>query len=633
MGTLRGSPSPPAKGSRGQSPRSPARAMASEDLLGNALDRTLLRRIFGYVWPYRGRLLLAAALLPVVAVLEIAQPALLKRAIDEHIAVGRLAGLDRIGLLYLLALVGQYAAGFAQLYFTQVIGQLGMNDLRVRVHRHVMSLSASFFDRTPVGRLMTRMTNDIESLSEMFASGIVSLLGDAVRLVAILIAMFAMDWRLTLLSLGAAPVLFGIAAYFRTWVRDAFRDIRVRLARMNAFLQEHISGMKVVQAFAQEGKVARDFDVINVEYRRANSRAIAADAALYSIVEAVGAIAIAGLLWHGGSRIVVGTLTVGLVVAFIEYLGKFFTPIRDLSTKYTIMQQAMAAAERVFTLLDTKEPDAPAALRAQTLPPLPAQRGEGRGEGSLIDVRGISFAYRPEQQVLSDVTLSINTGETVAIVGATGAGKSTLVKLLPRLYDAQAGEIRIDGADIRTIDARALRKRIVVVSQDVFMFAGTLRWNIGLGDPAIDDARILSAARRVGADRVIASRAEGLDAPVLERGANFSAGERQLIAFARALAREPEILILDEATASVDPETERVIESGIAELMRGRTSIVIAHRLSTVRRASRIVVIHHGRIAEQGTHDALLAQGGIYARLYRLQMLGHGAPRRLDAAE
>jgi len=616
--------------------------VASEDLLGNALDRTLLRRIFACVWPYRGRLLIAAALLPIVAVLEGVQPALLKRAIDDHIAVGRLAGLDRVGVLYLLALVGQLAAGFAQLYFTQVVGQLGMNDLRVRVHRHVMSLAASFFDRTPVGRLMTRLTNDIESLSEMFASGIVSLLGDAIRLVVILFWMFAIDWRLAVFSLVSAPVLFAIAAFFRGWVRDAFRDIRVRLARMNAFLQEHISGMKVVQAFAREDKVAGDFDVINVEYRKANSRAIAADAALYSIVEAIASIAIASLLWYGGGRIVAGTLTFGAVVAFIEYLTKFFTPIRDLSTKYTVMQQAMAAAERVFTLLDTVEPDAPASA-----PPLPLA-GEGRGEGKplsgavrsgeaspLIDIRGVSFAYRPEQPVLSDVSLSIARGETVAIVGATGAGKSTLIKLLPRLYDVKAGEIRIDGVDIRSIETRALRRRIVAVSQDVFMFAGTLRDNIGLHDAAIDDDRILAAARRVGADRVIASRPEGLGARVLERGANFSAGERQLVAFARALARDPEILILDEATASVDPETERVIERGIAELMRGRTSIVIAHRLSTVRRASRIVVIHHGRIAEQGTHDTLLAHDGIYARLYRLQMLGHGAPRPsgLDAAE
>jgi ATP-binding cassette subfamily B protein len=388
--------------------------------------------------------------------------------------------------------------------------------------------------------------------------------------------------------------------------------------------------MKVVQAFAQEKKVGRAFDVINVEYRKANSRAIAADAALYSIVEAVGSIAIAGLLWHGGSRMVAGTLTVGVVVAFIEYLGKFFAPIRDLSTKYTVMQQAMAAAERVFTLLDTKDPDAPSSL------PLPARRGEGRGEGPLplIDIRRITFGYRPDTTVLSDVSLAIRAGETVAIVGTTGSGKSTLIKLLSRLYDVRAGEIRIDGTDIRAMETRALRRRIVAVSQDVFMFAGTLRENIGLGDATIDDERILAAARRVGADRVIASRPEGLDARVLERGANFSAGERQLVAFARALARDPAILILDEATASVDPETERVIERGIGALMSGRTSIVIAHRLSTVRRATRIVVIHHGRIAEQGTHDTLLAHDGIYARLYRLQMMGHGAtPTRLDAAE
>lgn len=599
--------------------------MASEDLLGNALDRTLLRRIFSYVWPYRRLLILSVVLLPVVAVLEIAQPYLLKRAIDDHIAVGRLAGLDRLGILYLLALVGQHAAAFAQIYFTQVIGQLGMNDLRVRVHRHVMSLATSFFDRTPVGRLMTRLTNDVESLSEMFASGIVSLLGDAVRLLFILAAMFAIDWRLAVFSMAAVPVLLGIAAYFRRWVRDAFRDIRVRMARMNAFLQEHISGMKVVQAFAREDKVAADFDTINVGYKRANSRAIASDAALYSIVEAVGSIAIAGLLWHGGGRIVAGTLTFGVVVAFIEYLAKFFAPIRDLSTKYTVMQQAMAAAERVFTLLDTKEPDAPLETKAEA---------KATGAAPLIALDGVSFGYRPGLPVLSDVSLAIAAGETVAVVGATGAGKSTIIKLLPRLYDTTAGSIRIDGADVRTLDAAALRRRIVVVSQDVFMFAGTIRGNIALDDPDLDDERIMRAARRVGADRVIAARDGGLDARVLERGVNFSAGERQLVAFARALAREPEILILDEATASVDPETERVIESGIAELMRGRTSIVIAHRLSTVQRASRIVVIHHGRVAEQGTHDALLAAAGIYARLYRLQMTGHTrVSSSRDAAE
>jgi ATP-binding cassette subfamily B multidrug efflux pump len=617
-------------------PRAPRRAPA-EEVLGKALDRTLLKRIFSFVWPYKRELMVAVALLPLVSLCEIAQPYLLKKAIDEHIAIGRLAGLDRVGLAYLGVLLGQYGASFAQIYLTQLIGQRGMNALRVRVHQHVLSLSASFFDRTPVGRLMTRMTSDIEALNEMFASGLVSLLGDVIRLGFILVAIFGIDWKLALFSMGSAPVLFAIAAFFRRWVRDAFREIRVKLARMNAFLQEHLSGMKVVQAFAQEARVDGEFDAINLDYRRANARAITADAALYSIVEAVGAIAVAGLLWHGGYRIAGGTLTFGVLVAFVEYLGKFFAPIRDLSTKYTVMQQAMAAAERVFTLLDTTDVDCP--TRPTDLPARPRAPAEAallpdEAGSPLIELDHVSFGYRADRQVLDDVSLSIAAGETVAVVGATGAGKSTIIKLLPRLYDLQGGTIRIGGRDIRTFDPRLLRRRMVVVSQDVFMFSGTLRANIALGDDTLTDARLLAAASRVGADRVIATRPDGLDAKVIERGANFSAGERQLIAFARALARDPEILILDEATASVDPETERAIERGIGELMRGRTSIVIAHRLSTVKRASRIVVIHRGRIVEEGTHDALLARGesGIYARLYRLQMVGYGGAAQ-EAAE
>jgi len=599
-----------------------SRGRDTDDVLGKALDRTLLRRIFSYVLPYKGLLLLALLLLPIGAATEIAQPYLLKRAIDEHIARGRLAGLDRLGVLYLLALIGQYGATFGQTYLTQLVGQRAMNDLRLRLHQHVLALSAGFFDRTPLGRLMTRLTCDIEALNEMFASGLVSLVGDVIRLGAILFAIFGIDWRLALFSMGAAPVLFGIAALFRRLVRDAFREIRTKMARLNAFLQEHISGMKVVQAFAQERRVAQAFDAINLDYRRANSRAIRADAALYSIIEAVASIAIAGLLWHGGARIAGGTLTFGVLVAFIEYLGKFFGPIRDLSAKYTIMQQAMAAAERVFGLLDTAEPDAP----ARAAPPGEAPAGAVIAAAPLVEVDRVTFGYRPETPVLHDLSLSIRAGETIAVVGATGSGKSTIIKLLPRLYEPWAGAIRIGGVDLRDLDRRALRRRIVVVSQDVFLFAGTLRDNIGLGDPDVTEAAIADAARRVGADRVIAQRPEGLDARVVERGANFSAGERQLIAFARALCRNPELLILDEATASVDPEAERLIERGTEELMRGRTSIVIAHRLSTIQRASRIVVINKGRIAEEGRHDELLARGGIYANLHRLQMAGAHVP-------
>jgi ATP-binding cassette subfamily B protein len=606
-----------------------------EDAIGKALDGALLRRIFTYVWPYRTLIALSIVLLPVAAAIELSQPLLLKKAIDEHIAVGRLAGLDRLGVLYLLALLGQSGAGFAQTYLTQLVGQKAMNDLRVEVHAHVLGMSAAFFDRTPLGRLMTRMTSDVEALTEMFASGLISLLSDFVRLVFILFVLFSSDWRLTLFSLASAPVLYAIAAWFRPWVRDAFREIRAKMARLNAFLQEHLSGIKVVQVFARETKVEAEFDVINRDYRQANSRAIFADASLYSIVEAVGAIAIASLLWYGGGRIARGTLTFGVAVMFIQNLEKFFAPIRDLSTKYTVMQQAMAAAERVFTLLDTKAPDAPIA-------PVAAAPAPGAAV-PLIELEHVTFGYREDRPVLSDVSLKIRTGETVAIVGATGAGKSTIIKLLPRLYDTTAGTIRLGGVDTRGMDRHALRRRVVVVSQDVFMFSGNLRDNVGLGDPAITDQRILEAARRVGADRVLASRPEGLEAAVAERGANFSAGERQLVAFARALARDPEILVLDEATASVDPETERVIERGIAELMRGRTSIVIAHRLSTIKRASRILVVHHGHVVEEGTHDELLARGGQYALLYRLQMTGHaaapalpgpkGSRSGLDAAE
>ena len=597
-----------------------------EDTIGKALDGALLRRIFSYVWPYRTSLVVAIALLPAAAAIELAQPYLLKKAIDEHISVGRLAGLNRIGFLYLLALLGQALSSFAQTYLTQLTGQKAMNDLRVQVHAHVLALSTSFFDRTPLGRLMTRLTSDVEALTEMFASGLVSLVGDFLRLGFILVLIFGMDWRLALFSMGTAPILYGVAAFFRGWVRDAFREIRAKLARLNAFLQEHLSGIKVVQAFAQEARVYGEFDVINLDYRRANARAIFADASLYSIVEAVGSIAVAGLLWHGGSRIAHGTLTFGVLVAFIQYLEKFFAPIRDLSTKYTVMQQAMAAAERVFALLDTTSLDAPAGAGAA--PPI----APALGTRPLIELDHVTFGYRDDRPVLADVSLGIRSGETVAIVGATGAGKSTIIKLLPRLYEVRSGAVRIDGIDVRAIDKRTLRRRIVVVSQDVFMFSGTLRDNLGLGDPDATDARLLEAARRVGADRVIASRPEGLDARVAERGVNYSSGERQLVAFARALARDPEILVLDEATASVDPETERVIERGIGELMRGRTSIVIAHRLSTVRRASRIVVLHRGHIAEEGTHEELLARDGQYARLYRLQMTGHGATPSSGAA-
>jgi ATP-binding cassette subfamily B multidrug efflux pump len=591
---------------------------------GRTFDVALILRLTAYVRKYATGLAVSILLLPLISAFEIAQPYLLKRAIDEHIAPHRLPGLDRLAVLYLLALVGQYGAAFAHSYLVQIVGQRAMNDLRLAVHRHVLRLSAAFFDRTPIGQLMTRMTNDIEALTELFASGVISLLGDVVRLGLIIVVMFRTDGRLASFSMAAVPLLALVAVLFRGWMRDAFREIRAKLSRMNGFLQEHLSGIKVVQAFAQERRVAAEFTEVNQGYREANARAIAADAALYSVVEAIASIAVAGLLWRGGARIAVAGLSFGVLVQFVEYLGKFFAPLRDLSAKITVMQQAMTAAERVFGILDNRELDRPA-------PSAPSAQAPA-DPSVAVEFRHVTFGYRADRPVLRDLSLSIRRGETLAVVGASGAGKSTLIKLLPGLYHPQQGAIALDGTDIRDFAPAVLRRRVVVVNQDVFLFAGTLGDNIALGDPDATPQAIAAAARRVGADRVIAARPEGLAAPVLERGANFSAGERQLIAFARALQRDPHILVLDEATASVDPEVERVIERGIAELMRDRTSIVIAHRLSTVRRADRIIVLDHGAIAEEGRHDELLARDGIYAKLYRLQMQ-HGHPGRSEAAE
>lgn len=572
------------------------------------LDRELLRRILAFTWPHRLRLAGAIALLPVAIACELAQPYLLKIAIDHHIAPGVAAGLGALGAAYLALLAGQYAAGYAQQVLTQAVGLRAMNDLRARLYEKLLALRLSYFDRTPTGRLMTRLTSDIEALAEMFAAGLLSLLGDLLKLALIVITMFVLDAKLATAALLAVPPLVGAVALFRPFMRRAFAEVRAKMAQLNAFLQEHIVGMKIVQAFAQERRVAAAFDRVNREHRDANARAIAADASLYAVVEAMGSFAIAALLWHGGARIHDGALTFGVLVAFIEYAGKFFAPIRDLSTKYSVMQQAMAAAERVFGLLDTDDPDAPvdagAAVAAAT----------SRSDG--IEFSQVSFSYQPGTRILRDVDLRIAAGETVAVVGPSGGGKSSLVKLLLRLYEPDAGRIALGERDIRSMPAAELRRRVALVGQDPLLFEATLRENVALDDPRVDDRRVEAALRRVGAGALLDTRG-GLALPIAARGANLSYGERQLVCFARALARDPEVLVLDEATAGVDPETERLVDRGVAEVMAGRTTIVIAHRLSTAARAGRIVVVADGAVAESGTHAELLARDGLYARMHR----------------
>ena len=589
-----------------------------EELLGKAYDGELLRRLWAFVRPHHGLVWASLLLLPFVMGFDLLQPLILRWAIDDFIATGRADELWKPSLAFMGALVGQYTFNFAQTWATQALGQSAMKDLRLTVFRHVQNLGVAYFDRTPIGRVMTRMTNDIESLAEMFSSGFVLILADAVKLVAIIVIMVRIDGQLTAMMLLVAPFLLLVARTFRTYVRDAFREIRSRTSRINAYLQERLSGVRIVQLFARERFIADRFDELNVDYRKANHKAIRADSMLFAIVEALGTLALAALLWNAGGRISSDTLTLGVLVAFVQYIDRLFAPIRDLSTKYTIMQSAMAAAERVFGLLDTDLRDCTAGA-ARTEPASDADEA--------VRFEHVTFSYGEGAPVLRDIDLAVRRGETVAVVGATGSGKSTLVKLLTRLYELspEGGAIRLGGIDVRAMDRRELRSKVVSVSQDVFLFQGSIADNIALGDAGIGRAQVDAAAQRVGLGRLLAKRTEGLDAAVGERGNALSAGERQLVAFARALVREPAVLVLDEATANVDPEAERLIEAGVVELMRGRTSIVIAHRLSTIERADRVVVLHRGKLVETGTHAELLALGGRYAALWKLQR-GLGLP-------
>ena len=612
-----------------------------EVVLGKAYDIVLLRRLWPFVAQHPRLLLASILLMPCSIAFELAQPYIVKLALVNHIAIGQTAGLGLLALMYAALVVGQSVSSFFEQSNVQLLGQRSMHSLRLAIYDHVLAQRAGFFDRMPVGRLMTRMTNDIENINEMFAQGVVTLIADFVKMAVIVVIMLVLDWQLTLLTFMTMPLLWALVRYARGAMRRSFREIRLRLAAMNSFVQEHLSGIRVVQFLGRTEAAGRHYNQINAAHRDAYLESIRADAAMYAMVEAIGVLAIGLVAWFAARRLGAdaksAVVAVGTVAVFIEYINKFFIPVRDLSAKYAVMQGAMAAAERITSLLDTNEPDGTArplgpdnVANERTLGAGPDNVANERTLGAGPDTSNIpppadantavafqhvSFGYG-DDLVLRNVTLAVPRGATVAVVGATGSGKSTLIKLLARLYETQAGNIELFGTDIATLPLEVVRKRITVVSQDVMLFAGTLYENIALGS-AIERSKVEAAVASVGLAHILGARGLDLDTVVRERGANFSTGERQLIAFCRALVRNPEVLVLDEATAHVDPQAERLIETGVAALMKDRTTLVIAHRLSTIRNAAMIVVMDKGRVIETGTHDELVARGGMYAALER----------------
>lgn len=581
---------------------------SDDEILGKAYDASLMRRLLKYVKPYRKYVVAAILLNIVVAALGPVRPYLTKIAVDDHIANSDYDGLIVVTALLLGSLLFQSVIQYFLTYYTQYLGQRTILDLRKELFTHVQKLAAKFFDKTPIGRLVTRVTNDVESLNELFSSGIVMVFSDVFIIFWILGFMFFLDWQLSLVTLAVLPVLIYGTFLFRKKVRETYRDVRRHLARLNSYMQEHVTGISVVQIFNKEEDELKKFSSINHDHKEANIKSIFYYAVFFPAVEFLSSIAIGLIIWYGGGQVVQQHLTLGILFAFIQYTEMFFRPIRDLSEKYNIMQTAMASSERIFKLLDDK-----------TIIKNPEQPVDLKSVKGAIDFKNVWFAYNDEEYVLKDISFSINPGETVAIVGATGAGKSSIINILTRFYDINKGSILVDGIDIRSFDKNKLRKYISIVLQDVFLFSGSIKSNIGLNDGNISDAQIRNAAVYVGADKFISQLQNGYDAEVKERGATLSVGQKQLISFARALAYDPRILILDEATSSVDTETEIVIQEAIEKLLKGRTAIVIAHRLSTVQNADKIIVLHKGEIKEVGAHQELLAKKGIYFKLYQLQ--------------
>jgi ATP-binding cassette subfamily B protein len=582
-----------------------------DEVLGKAYDARLMRRLWTFTRPHARLVLATSALFPAVALLELVQPYLIKVAIDDHILRRDWAGLGGIAAVFLLVLAALYVLRAAQAYLTQLTGQRVIHDLRAALFAHLQRQDARFYDRSPVGRLMTRVLNDGEAIQELFTSGLVALLGDVVVLIGVVAIMLGMNWKLALVTFALVPLLVVAAAYFRLRARDSYRIVRTRLARMNAFVQESLLGMSVIQLFAREARERETFAGLSGALRAGQFRSTFYDASLYATVEALGSAALALLLWYGGGQVVTGALTFGGLVAFIEYTGRFFLPIRDLGAKYTVMQAATVSAERIFALLDTR-PSITSPARPTAPPPA--------GPAPAVEFRNVWFAYEGERWVLRDCSFALAPGERVALVGPTGEGKTTIARLMIRAYDVAAGQVLVDGVDVREWDLGSLRRHVGLVPQEVFLFSGTVEDNLRLvADGGADRAAIDRALRAANADRFVAALPRGLGEELRERGLNLSQGQRQLLAIARAIIYNPRVLALDEATSSIDPESEALARIGLARLLEGRTSLVIAHRLSTIQGADRILVLHRGKIREAGGHAELLARGGFYARLYELQ--------------
>ncbi len=579
-----------------------------DEILGKAYDARLMKRLLQYIKPYKSYVLLAIALNIIVAALGPVRPYLTKIAVDDYLADKDYNGLLLIILLLTASLIAQSVIQYVMTYAMQYIGQKTLLDLRMQIFEHLQKLALRFFDRTPIGRLVTRVTNDVESLNEVFSSGIVMIFSDIFIIVWIFIFMFLMSWDLSLVTLSVLPVLIYGTFLFRKKVRQNYRDVRLHLARLNSYMQEHISGMSIVQIFNRQKAEFEKFKSINDGYKKANIESIFYYAIFYPGVEFISSVAVALIIWYGGGEVIQNTLTIGVLFAFIQYTEMFFRPVRDLSEKYNILQTAMASSERVFKLLDDE-------TFVQN-PPHPIQLKKVTGK---VEFQNVCFAYNGDDYVLKDISFKINAGETVALVGATGSGKTSIINLLTRFYDINKGKILVDGMDITQLDKRELRKHIGLVLQDVFLFSGDIKSNISLGNDEIPFEKIVNAAEIIGANKFIEQLPNKYNEEVKERGATLSVGQKQLLSFARALVYDPQILILDEATASVDTESEILIQKAIEKLLKGRTAIVIAHRLSTVQNADKIIVLHKGQIREIGTHQELLASKGIYYRLYQLQ--------------